>query len=674
MPNNPNRLSRFWQELKRRKVVRVITVYAAAAFVIIELINNVTEPLKLPDWTPTLVIILLFIGFIFAILLSWIYDIIPEGVEKTKPVPEQGGVHPEKPSQLRTWKIATYVSIVVIIGLIFYNIFGTKRSIDLSGLDRTIAVLPFEIVGQDNSTNSLKDALPIALISELMQVEGFTIRHWGSSRNYSELEQRSIQIGEEINVNFLLNGFLLQQGKEVEVDIMLIVAATEVTIWSEHYTIQTEDALRVRRDIARQVALALENRFDPEQYYLSENPDAEQAYFTGLNNYWRYDSELDFKLSIHYFNRAVELDPEFILAWAKLASAHCQMYHFHFDHTEERLQMAWEALKNARAIESDNPDVLHVEGFYYYVTYDYRKALEKYKMAEGRVMDAPDLYVCMAALYRRQQNLEKAKEYFLKADELSPQNKIFTLELAETYLLLRDYKQAEAYFRKYSLMGGTQYEGLVDNVYLYLIWKKENVKSRQALQERKELSGSRPYGLLTFHEVRIDLIDSDFSAALEALHSEPADSVHHQFIYRPKSLSFAEVYTMQNKAELANRYYDTARVYLETRIAESPEDSRLYSSLGIAYAGLGRKDEAIQAGQRGVDLMPITKDFYRGIFRLEDLARIYTMVEEYDKALEILNKLLSKPGLISVNLLKKDPAWEKLWDRDDFNKMLNDHS
>ena len=86
------------------------------------------------------------------------------------------------------------------------------------------------------------------------------------------------------------------------------------------------------------------------------------------------------------------------------------------------------------------------------------------------------------------------------------------------------------------------------------------------------------------------------------------------------------------------------------------------------------KPEAIQAGQRGVDLMPITKDFYRGIFRLEDLARIYTMVEEYDKALEILDRLLSKPGLISVNLLKKDPAWEKLWDLPAFSMMLDKHN
>jgi tetratricopeptide (TPR) repeat protein len=127
------------------------------------------------------------------------------------------------------------------------------------------------------------------------------------------------------------------------------------------------------------------------------------------------------------------------------------------------------------------------------------------------------------------------------------------------------------------------------------------------------------------------------------------------------------------ETEMADRYYDEARAILEARIAGSPSDSRCYSSLGIALAGLGRKEESIKQGKTAVDLMPITKDFYRGIFRLEDLARIYTMVGEYGSATEILNQLLTMPGVISVNLLKKDPTWKNLWNRDEFNNILNDH-
>ena len=91
MPDSPNKLSQFWQELKRRKVVRVITVYAAAAFVILELVSIIVEPLKLPEWFLSMVIVLLCIGFIISIILSWIFDITPKGIKKTEPVLSNSG-------------------------------------------------------------------------------------------------------------------------------------------------------------------------------------------------------------------------------------------------------------------------------------------------------------------------------------------------------------------------------------------------------------------------------------------------------------------------------------------------------------------------------------------------------------------------------------------------------
>ena len=117
----PNKLSQFWQELKRRNVVRVITVYAGAAFVIIELINNITDPLRLPEWTPTFVIVLLAIGFPIAIIFSWIYDVHPEGgIVKTKPAEKDKAE--DIPKSSKSWKIASYISFVVIVALIVLNI------------------------------------------------------------------------------------------------------------------------------------------------------------------------------------------------------------------------------------------------------------------------------------------------------------------------------------------------------------------------------------------------------------------------------------------------------------------------------------------------------------------------------------------------------------------------
>ena len=672
MATPTNKLSQFWQELKRRNVVRVITIYAGAAFVIIELINNITEPLRLPDWSPTLVIVLLAIGFPIVTIFSWLYDIHPGGgIVKTDPVDK--AIAEDIPKSSNRWKIATYISAVVIAGLLLYNIFGTSKRMNLTGLERTIAILPFEDLGLYNQKTSLQNALPIALISELQQVKGFTIRHWGSSRKYTETEMKSIDIGEEMNVNFLLKGYMLQQGTSIDVDIMLIEAVSDEIIWNHHYNRELDDVLMVRRDIAREVASALKNSFEPAKQPLTDHPEAEQAYFTGLNYYWKDDTETDFRRSILYFEEAVELDPNFVQAWLKLSSTHSRMYHFHYGGTVDQLNKARVALEKARAIDPQNPDLLLAEGIYFYVTHDYQKALNIYLEAEGQVMDAPELNMFIGALYRRQQNMEKALEYFIKADELSPQNKIFNLELAETNLLLRKYEKAEEYFKKYVLMGGTHEAGWIDDVYLHLLWENGNERSRHALKEMRALA-SRPNGVLMLHQTRIELIDGNYESAIDALASEPYNSVDDVFIFRPKELLYAEVYDLMNNIELADHYYDSARILLETKITDSPSDSRCYSSLGIALAGLGRKDEAIKQGKMAVDIMPITKDFYRGIFRLEDLARIYTMVGEYGSAIEILNQLLKMPGVISVNLLKKDPTWQNLWNRDEFNKILNDQS
>src|SRR5512137_2436160 len=143
MAQKTNSFERFWQELKRRKVVHVITAYAAVSFVILQLVDIVEQPLRLPDWTTALVIILLCIGFIIAVFVSWVYDITPSGVRKTKP--PSAIKHPDHPDRSTSggWKIATYVSGVIILALVAFN-FVNKMNLnaDISKLEKSIAVLP----------------------------------------------------------------------------------------------------------------------------------------------------------------------------------------------------------------------------------------------------------------------------------------------------------------------------------------------------------------------------------------------------------------------------------------------------------------------------------------------------------------------------------------------------
>jgi len=167
MAGNPNRLSQFWQELKRRRVVHVITVYASAAFVIIELVNNLAEPLNLPENLPTIVIIILAVGFPLAIILSWLYDLTSEGVEKTKPLSElrEG----EKPVIPNAWRVATYVSFVLIIGLVVMNIMGRSKQIR-PGEIQSVLILPFKNFTGDDQLDIFISGMHSSLIGDVGRI------------------------------------------------------------------------------------------------------------------------------------------------------------------------------------------------------------------------------------------------------------------------------------------------------------------------------------------------------------------------------------------------------------------------------------------------------------------------------------------------------------------------
>ena len=169
-----------------------------------------------------------------------------------------------------------------------------------------------------------------------------------------------------------------------------------------------------------------------------------------------------------------------------------------------------------------------------------------------------------------------------------------------------------------------------------------------------------------------DIYDGNYEKALSYISSKNIDIIEIQRYYiNLKSLLYARIFNLMNMPDKAIEYYDSARITLESRILNNPEDPRLYSAIGIAYAGLGLKEKAIESGKRAVELMPINKDAWRGVYRLEGLARIYVMVGEYDAALEQIKLLLSLPGPLSAKLLLLDPDWKPLWNLPEFKKITN---
>jgi tetratricopeptide (TPR) repeat protein len=156
------------------------------------------------------------------------------------------------------------------------------------------------------------------------------------------------------------------------------------------------------------------------------------------------------------------------------------------------------------------------------------------------------------------------------------------------------------------------------------------------------------------------MCDGNYEEALRVITSAPAQADDHQFEFVSKHEVLARLYGLLKQPAKARAEYDSSRVLLERKVAERPDDSRLHSALGITYAGLGRKDDAIREGKKAGELLPISREAWRGAYRARDLAHIYVMTGEYDAAMDQLEHLLSIPSELSASLLRIDPRWAPL--------------
>jgi serine/threonine-protein kinase len=167
------------------------------------------------------------------------------------------------------------------------------------------------------------------------------------------------------------------------------------------------------------------------------------------------------------------------------------------------------------------------------------------------------------------------------------------------------------------------------------------------------------------------LLNRDYRPGLERLAQWPGDVIDDQFWFVPKALLQAQMYGLLGQREAELSHYRAAVALLETGIRTAPDDARFHASLGIAYAGLGRKADAIREGKQALALLPVSKDAYRGAFHVEEMARIYAMVGERDAAVEQLEYLMSIPFDLAAPGLRLDPTWDSLRNHPRFQKLVS---
>lgn len=320
MSDTPNKLSRFWQEIKRRRVLHVITVYASASFVIIELINNVLEPLRLPEQLPNIAIVALAIGFPLTVILSWIFNISPKGLEKTGKLEDDAQA--TKAGTPNSWKVATYISMVIIVGLLVFNIFGgQRRGSGGRGLDTSIAVLPFLNHSTEEGQDLMCMGLTNEIINHLYKIGSFDkVTSLRSALAFTGTNLKMPQIANELGVSYLLDGTYKKIGEKIRVTVQLIEGKNDKTIWQTEYDRPYAEIISIQNEIALKIADQLKAFISPDEKKSIEkipttNIQAYKLLKSVAFHYQMRDYSYPFKDSIL---KVLELDPEYADAYALL--------------------------------------------------------------------------------------------------------------------------------------------------------------------------------------------------------------------------------------------------------------------------------------------------------------------------------------------------------------------
>ena len=574
------------------------------------------------------------------------------------------------------------VFFCIIVSYAIYKILDRrKQTQDLTNLEKTIAVLPFRNLSNDTVQLPFCDGFMEDILNNLQKVQSFTVRPRTSSYQYRDTKKSTVIIGKELNVNYLVIGSVGREGNNLKIRVNLIDSKADKQLWSHNYTGEMNQLYSLVNEIAKEIASVLRAELTPEEIKKiekrpTENPEAYNYYLQGNYYYWKSSGMGELSTSIELYQKAIRLDPGFALAFTGIAKCFLDQYWNYQDHSEEILHKSKEAIDKAFAIEPGLSDAHLALGIYYYHGYmNYPEALKEFEQVLEDQPKNPEVIYWSAAVHRRAGNWEMAKSEFEKAVELNPGRSDIAGDAGETFDLIRNYSKAEEYYNM-SLM--LQPDWVITSRRLsqmYLRWEGDMRKAREILgyaarNNKSFLSDS----LIIETNVLIDIYEGKYEDALKEISLFKFDVIQTEFYFRPKYLYNASIYGLMNKPELEHAYYDSARIFLEKRIIDFPDDQRLYSSLGIAYAGLGLDYRAISRGEKAVKLLPVSKEAWKGVYLVEDLALIYVMVGKYDDAIKQIKYLLSIPGFLSPKILEIDPRWAPLRNRPEFKKMIESYS
>jgi len=575
--------------------------------------------------------------------------------------------------------LTVIVSGLLAVGWLLVGKSFGARSAETARAPKRIVVLPFTNLGPAGQ-EYFADGVTEEITARLAAVGDLRVLGSTSANAYKGTKKTLPEIGRELGVDYVLEGSVRWEKAahgpaRVRVTPQLVSTADGTHRWAVVYDEPLDEIFRVQSDIAQKVVQALDlTLLEPQRRTIeaipTRNLQAYDYYLRGNEYLHRGPDERFQRTALRMYEKAVELDSGFALAYAMVSRMRSRLYLFHYDRSPEGLAAAKRAVDKALELAPDLPEAHHSLGTYYWLGFlDYDRALREFAIVEASRPNDSQLFHARAVLRQRQGELREALVDFERAQQLDPALSGIAVGYGQTYMMLRDFPRAEAQFERATAVSPDAVEPYFNRVMVALRGYGSTQRARAVLDEARKVGiTDEPY--LVIARELVELFDRRYQAALGVLSSMAPEVFQDQNRFVPRTELYAEVYGLMGNRELARVYYDSARNVVAGKLREHPDDPRLHSALGIAWAGLGRKDEAIAEGKKAVDLLPVTREAFRGYRHEHDLARIYTMVGEYNIAVSRLEYLLSIPGWLTPAWLRIDPAWDPLRRNPRFQRLV----
>jgi TolB-like protein len=659
----------FFHEIKRRKVYRVAAAYAVVAGGAIQLASAVFPAWDLPPWALRLVIVVLLIGFPIALILAWALEVTPQGIRATPNTTS---------SPRRRRNILALVGIGVIVsagaGLFLLPRASARR------IDKSIAVLPFENFSDDKENAYFADGIQDDILTNLSKIGDLKVISRTSVMPYRGKEKNLREIGKALGVSAILEGSVRKSGNRVRVNVQLINALNDEHIWSDVYDRDLTDVFAIQTDLAKKIAGELHAKLSPsEKEQIARKPTENgEAYlaFVQAHNLQREVEDLPkLKQAEQLYERALQLDPSFALAAANLSQLHSWIYHT-YEPTPDRRDTARALGLRALQLQPDLPEAHLALGFsFYYGDRDYDRAMAEFGLAQKGLPNASEVYLAIGAIQRRQGKWEESNANIEKAASLSP-NETWPLQnLALNYQMQRNFDAANKTIDRALKLAPESFP-------LWTIKAQIEISEKgtyEVTERGAVMVAAKPMseeGKLHFNIglVQIRLLQRRYADVVELTKGMKDELFHDDFeglMGKYGAMGIAK--KMLGDEAGAREALLKFKAFAEKYVAAAPNDAKRHSRLGESLAWLGEKDAAIAEAKRATELLPESVDAFDGPVCTQTLAEIYAIVGEHDKALELLDGLLSRPTQVTVAQLKVHPLWDKIREDPRFVAMLKRH-